>query len=866
MTARRCFMGKVAAGKVNPRAAQQIVEMLDAFEAEHKKVLGDAAGSRQAAIEAAAIATADAERRADTVAGNIIAQTNILRTFQAYDAEVARLRETPGDLGFGNKAPPSLGKDQSTLGAAVRSLLARDPWEIGSTWSNVHYLARELRARAHAQFAEAIELLRPKAFGLKAEAARELDFLRAGFGRQDVDGDARAATDAWFKVNDAAANDFIDAGGVLTKKERYFPNPGFDQAKVRALGADAFKALARQNVDRPQMLDWATGKPLSDARFEQLLDEVTQSILAGGVEGLPSAAVRGRRMLAASRDQARFFVWKDAEAWINVAETVGNHASPFLAAIEHIDGITRDTAMLRVLGPNPEATKRFIVDLFEREPARLAVEAAEGKTPAELAAATKANRAAENQAKRERRKFEALWAEVSGANKIPVSVTLAQNMADVRSWLSATQMGSAIISSLTDPAMAAMAARFNGLPVMNVISRATAMMSEKGSEIFAAQQGVVLDSLAHVSGETDRIMGETIRTGIAAKLSSANIRISGLRRWSNVLRSAFALETMAHGARERGKAFAELDPAFRQALERYGIGAADWDAMRAVEPHEPRPGAPFLRVDDIREAGAGDVAEKWSRLIQTEMDYAVIEGDAVSRAFMLGQTVPGTPEGEFRRSVLQYKSFPVTFVAMHFARAAARGWDGSRLGHAALAFTAMTAFGALAMQTKEILAGRDPLTLDPTTGNGLRAWARASLQGGGLGVFGDILAVDQTKHGNSWAATLAGPMGGAIETLAGDFVIKQVQLAGKGEPSHFLGDALYTAGRYTPGSSLWFARLAFQRNVLDQLALQADPRAPERFARIEEKARKDWGQSYWWQPGRTEPRRSPELGAMMGAR
>jgi hypothetical protein len=38
-------------------------------------------------------------------------------------------------------------------------------------------------------------------------------------------------------------------------------------------------------------------------------------------------------------------------------------------------------------------------------------------------------------------------------------------------------------------------------------------------------------------------------------------------------------------------------------------------------------------------------------------------------------------------------------------------------------------------------------------------------------------------------------------------------------------------------------RLALQREVLDQVALMADPRTGERFARIEETARKNWGQT-----------------------
>ena len=637
--------------------------------------------------------------------------------------------------------------------------------------------------------------------------------------------------------------------------------------KVRALGAERVKALIREHIDRNDVKDCATGERMNDARFEIMLNDIVNDAIAGFIEGQPSGAARGRRMLANSRDFSRVLSWKSAESWIAIAEAIGTHASPYEAMMGHIASMANDTAMMRILGPNPEATKRFMLDLLDREAGRLALAAGAGAGKGELAAATKASRATEARIRVERRMTENLYAEVSGANRVPVSMTLAQGGADVRHWLSATQLGSAMISSLTDPVTMAMTSRFNGLPVMNVVRRATAMMGERGSEIFAAQQGLVLDTLAHTAGASDKILGESIRTGFAAKLSSANIRVSGLRRWTSVLRSAFALEMMAHIARERATPFGQLEGMFRQALERYGIGESDWKTIAETIPHEPRENASFLRPADIAEGNTPAhraTAEKVSRLVNTEMDYAVIEGDPVTRAMLLGQSQPGTAGGELRRSLAMYRSFPATFVAMHFARAVARGWDGSRLGHAALTFAAMTVFGALAMQAKEIAAGRDPLSLDPIEANGARGWAKAIVQGGGLGVFGDVFFVDQTRYGNTWAATIAGPVAGAVESVLGDFVIKNIQQAGKGRDTHFLGDALYTLGRYTPGSSLWFARLAFNRVGLDQAALMADPRTRERFARIEQTAAKDWGSHYWWRPGRISPERAPELGAIAG--
>lgn len=863
MSPRMCFTGKVASGDVDPRAGARIVEMLDAFRLEHAQKLGDAAGERAAALDAAAVMKGEAALKADQVRGSIVAQANVLQRFAEVDAKVAALRATPGDLGFGNKAPPMLGKDQSTLGFAARSLLAPDPFEL-TTGNDVVSLAKHIRGEAHRVFAASIEFLRPKGFGFKAELTRELDVLRALFGATDVQAEARTVAAAWEKLQGRMADDFIAANGNLAKRQNWrLPNPSIDAAKARALGAERYAQLLRDSVDRAQMIDHATKAPLNDARFEQLLKEHVGDVMSGASDAIPGAAAQGGRMLANQRDFSRFIVFRDADAWMHFAETVGEHTSVFDTMMAHLAGMADDTAMLRVLGPNPEATKSFILDLMAREPGRLAKTAATDD-PKALAATAKANMRTEGRVQGERRVFENLYAEVSGENKIPVNTTLASVMGNTRHWLSSTQLGSALISSFGDAGTLLMASRFNGLPVMNVISRATQMMAEKGSEIFAAQQGVVLDSLAHAVGRADRMSGETIRTGIASKLSGANIRLSGLRRWTAVLRASFALEMMAHVAGERGKAFGDLEAVFRGTLERYGIDAAAWDRMRAVAPHEPRPNAVFLRPADLIEAGHKDLAETLSRLVTTEMDHAVIDNDPLTRALLLGSSKPGTLGGEVRRSAAMYRSFSATFVLTQFARATARGWDGSRMGHAAISFAAMLGLGALSMQSKEILAGRDPLSLDPTTGNGLRAWGKAMIQGGGLGVFGDVLSTDQTKFGNTWAATLAGPVAGAMETVLGDFVVKNIQQAGKGHDSHFLGDALYAAGRYAPGSSLWFGRLAFQRGVLDQLAVMADPRARERFGRLEETARKDFGQSYWWQPGRTQARRGPDLNAMFG--
>jgi hypothetical protein len=62
---------------------------------------------------------------------------------------------------------------------------------------------------------------------------------------------------------------------------------------------------------------------------------------------------------------------------------------------------------------------------------------------------------------------------------------------------------------------------------------------------------------------------------------------------------------------------------------------------------------------------------------------------------VIGDSQPGTISGELRRSLGMYRFFSGGLIYMHGARALARGWDGSRLSHAALTFSMITCSGAV---------------------------------------------------------------------------------------------------------------------------------------------------------------------------
>jgi hypothetical protein len=858
----QCFMRKIEKGIVVRELGMNLVSEIEARE---KALL--VAGTKADALRLAAQLTADdaaqiAARKAELAVAHIEAQLNVLKTARKFeDALGARRAEGTAPLWL---------KDitKSPLFSAMRALLTRDNTELASPF-NVYYMARNIRGQAHAMFTDGIEALRPGTFGLDQKSALQIDVLRAIKDKSaDVSPQARSIAESWAKMAEFLREMFVDAKGALPFRADWgLPNPVHDTLKIRGVPKQEWIDFIERLLDRKAMIDFDTGRALMPKKRQQLLGEMYDTVIAGGKEGGPTSAFTGQKALAQRRAEHRFIVFKNADAWIEYQERFGSGQSVFDVMINHIENMADDIAMLRVLGPNPEATKRFILSLFDREAARMTRQAPIGDAAAQ-AQALKDNTKIAGRIASGRRQFETMYAEVTGANKIPVDMQAAHVMGEARALLTGAQMGSAILSSITDPALMTGMARMNDIPAMKVLSTAIAGMADGTFELKAAQLGLVADSATMRIQHNDRIMGETIRSGMLSRVANGVIQASGLRRWSGVLRSSFAMETMAVAANRMALAYDQLPAGFRQMLGRYDIEAKDWAQMQKATPSEPRPGAQFLTAADIRAAGGDDAArrlgDRWQMLIDTEMDHAVIEGDPATRALILGQSRPGTPEGELRRSVGQYKGFPITFALMHFSRAFARGWDGQRLGHSAVTFAAMWAMGMVAMQAKEVAKGRDPITMDPTTDIGRRAWGAAALQGGGFGIFGDFLFADQTRNGTTLAATLAGPSFAAVEKVFGDFLMANIQRAWKGQETHFAGDALYAAAGLVPGSSLWYWRTAFQRGIIDQLALMIDDRAPERFERIEREAQKTWGQSFYWEPGRVDPRRAPSPGAAFG--
>ena len=455
-----------------------------------------------------------------------------------------------------------------------------------------------------------------------------------------------------------------------------------------------------------------------------------------------------------------------------------------------------------------------------------------------------------------------MWDIIRGTASAPVDGRLANTLNTVRQLITAASLGSAQLSAFSDVAFNKATRSFVGMPssVTGIISGYVKSFGRTGRR-EAVRAGLILDSALHVMRQQARYTGSLDTGTISGFLADRVIALQGLSAWTQAGKHAFGMALQAEFADRVGLPLADLPEALRMTLERHGITASEWDQIRAARLYEPEDGAPFLRPQEISRAAGQALAEKYLGLILRETRYAVPETTVRSRIGLIGGSRSGTIMGEFARSATQFKSFGVAVIMMHGGRiareiGAGRGARGAMYAGSILLTGSL--FGALALQLKELAGGRDPRDMASP-----EFWGAAMLQGGGLGIYGDFLFANVNRFGGGLTGTVAGPLVGRFDQLR-NRTIGNVYEAAEGESTNIGREAVQTLREWTPGGSLWYMRLAYERVVLDQLQHLLDPDARKAFRRKVAQRKKDYGNGFWWAPGDGAPARAPNLGAAFG--
>jgi hypothetical protein len=441
---------------------------------------------------------------------------------------------------------------------------------------------------------------------------------------------------------------------------------------------------------------------------------------------------------------------------------------------------------------------------------------------------------------------------VAGTGMPAGNEILARWASAVRSYLN-IRLGSAVITSFADDATALVTARALNMSGTDYLLNQLKALGSEEARRQARALGFGLDTALFA---IDRFGQENLANGFAAKVSSAVIRASGLSFMTEARRQGFAAMMMHQlgDMVQRYDALEKLDSADHSLLLAKGIIEADWQIWRQAKP-ENWQGTPVLTAREILNVDGDakavqEAADKFQGIILEETGNAIIEPGARERAMTSGRLQPGTVLGELGRSILQFKSFPITMMTRHWRRMFNDSGKISKAEYTAAMILGTTLIGAVGVQLNELLNGRDPLDMKQPS-----FWGRAALKGGSLGFYGDFLQSQSSQHGTSAFAGMLGPSLGLAEellNLSQGNIIQALQ----GEDSHAGAEALRTLKGLTPGSSLWYAKAALDHLIFQQAQEMV---SPGYLRRMEQRAQREFKQRYWWKPGTDQPQRAPKF-------
>ena len=216
--------------------------------------------------------------------------------------------------------------------------------------------------------------------------------------------------------------------------------------------------------------------------------------------------------------------------------------------------------------------------------------------------------------------------------------------------------------------------------------------------------------------------------------------------------------------------------------------------------------------------------------------YAVIEPDARVKGFMTQGKLAGTGFGEAIRFFGQFKAFPISIVQkvlgreMDYFKGRKQGDLGRGIrGMGALMVTSAM-LGYMSMTLKDLLKGRSPR--DITKPKTIMA---ALLQGGGLGIYGDVL-FNEVRDKFALLGGLVGPIG--VTTAD---VLMAIKHGTRLEFSKASKSAYDAVTAMIPFYNLFYIKSAFDYMIGYQIMETIKPGILER---IENRMEKDYNQHF----------------------
>jgi hypothetical protein len=745
------------------------------------------------------------------------------------------------------------------IGEGLSHILKRDG-SGRAEYADVYSRQQGILAISHAKLEQVLtkmsrtRVLGRQRLGFKAQSR---DLVKEIFGENSNNASAREMAMAWKEVAEMLRLRFNNAGGSIPKRIDWGATQAHDPSLIRSQGGfPVWKKDIEDWLDWGKMVSNTTNKVIPESERKDFLEEIFDTIMTQGMNKVNPSSIAGKgRSLARRRADHRFLAFKGPKEWLAYQQKYGG-GDIFQIMMNHIETMSRDIAMMEIMGPNPNSTAEFLKTQLRSMAKEADINAPKPKNVSAL--------------NKEINTFDEIMGEMSGSSLVPVNETQSRVWASLGEMLSAAQLGStSILALLSDTGTARMVSRIGGLPHAKILPQAVkTLMASNLTKSELIRAGMIAENWSSTAYGQARYIGDLMGSQLTQRISNAAMNWSLLSPITQAERWSFQQSMIGHFSEVASKKFAELTSENRDLLKKYGIDETDWEKLRNVRQYQFKPkwsrkSVGWLRPTDVFEVDEA-LAFKYLDMIQSETDIAIpVSNPRAMAAVRLSK--PGTIRGDLGRSIAQYKTFPVVLYQNNLKQIAHLNKGATtRIGYAGEFLVTSTLLAAMAVQIREIVKGRDPLTMFDEEGKpNLKFWGQAVLAGGGLGLFGDFLFSNVNRFGSSLGESIAGPRVGFLDDIK-DLTVGNVAEVLEGKETGAGVEAVEFMARYAPGVSNFYTRLVIERMILDRLRLWADPKAEQRFRLLERGRQRDWDQEYWWRLGDVEgPSRAPDLGAIV---
>jgi hypothetical protein len=722
----------------------------------------------------------------------------------------------------------------------MQSLIENDP-----RVNNISYMSRRdtIKGQLYSVFDDTLTKIGKGAFGRQVGKAHLDNIVRELFGVKTGDKSASDFARAFTESSDLSVDMFNAAGGSMVKSKSYRLPQGQSSAKV--LNRWEFWRDTHAEALDWDAMRWPDGSLINEGDRSRILKHVFQTIATGGASNIDPSSLRpALRSMGNRIDAHRFLIYKDAESWLKVHQEFGE-GNVFDTLTHHLDDMAHKIAAVKTFGPSPSSAK-----VNFREIAKKVASDYGGKEVAIVEEGMKNT-------------VEPMLEVVLRENPLAPHSTTGAIVTGAGNIITSAVLGSATLLAVPGDLFNSAAVRkLNGMnPFGGVGYYLKAIATDtKFQQEIAAQSGFVWDETVKAIYGAQRFTAlATIGPAVTRRLSDVAIRASLLSAHTRAAQWATKAEFMGLLSRSAGQSYGDLP--FQGVMKRYGITSAEWDAFRtSVSPWKPKAGVNFLRPIDVLDTELTNrqlIFEKFQAMILQESKHMIIEASTRGSVALRGSTKPDTIAGAILYSFAMFKSFPMSFQIQNGRLALSQTDTKKRLMFlASLAASTMTA-GALGVQMREVAKGRDPLPMDDAA-----FYTRAMLAGGGLTLLGDLVSASvERPYGQGASDVVGGPLTGMIQQLGS---LSKNLYRGATEVDSLsskeaLSSSLDIANRLTPGANVWWARLPWQRYVIDNLQDMLDPTAQRQYDTYLRSLQRETGQGSWWARGDVKPTRLPEF-------